>query len=72
MCYQKSMTKQPKKPRGRPSLDGEPMQQIAIRLPAAMIRDVDAIVAGRDEGGRNAVVRELLREALAARKRKTK
>lgn len=45
------------------------MQQIAIRLPAAIIEDVDAIIGDRHgEGARCSVIRELLREALKARK----
>lgn len=44
------------------------MQQIAIRLPGEILEAVDAIIAGRHgEADRTAVIRELLREAIAAR-----
>lgn len=59
--------------RGRPSLDGEPMQQIAIRLPRPMLDAIDGLIEGRlDKPDRTAVMRELLAEALAARTAKRK
>lgn len=67
------MVKQPKRPRGRPSIEGEPMQQIAIRLPDKLLGEVDAIIQERRGGyGRTAVIRELLWEAIDNRKGKRK
>lgn len=67
------MIKQPKRPRGRPSLEGEPMQQIAVRLSADLLEELDAINdARRGAAGRTAVIRELLWEAINARKRKAR
>ena len=67
------MVKQPKRPRGRPSIEGEPMQQIAIRLSTDLLAEVDGIIdARRAGGGRTAVIRELLWEAIDARKGKRK
>jgi metal-responsive CopG/Arc/MetJ family transcriptional regulator len=67
------MVKQPKRPRGRPSLGDEAMPQIAIRLPAELLDEVDAIIeARRGAAGRTAVIRELLWEAIDHRKRKGK
>jgi metal-responsive CopG/Arc/MetJ family transcriptional regulator len=67
--YRHSMVKQPKKPRGRPALGDEAMQQIAIRLSAELLAEVDAInEARRGSGGRTAVIRELLWEAIDKRK----
>jgi len=46
------------------------MQQIAIHLPLDILGDVDKIIEARHgEGDRTAVIRELLRVALAARSR---
>jgi metal-responsive CopG/Arc/MetJ family transcriptional regulator len=64
------MVKQPKRPRGRPALGDEAMQQIAVRLPSDLLDEVDAIIAARRAGGRTAVIRELLWEAIDGRKRK--
>lgn len=62
------MTK-PKKSVGRPRIGKTVMRQIAIRLPDEMIADVDRIIEQRfGEGDRTAVIRELVAEALAARK----
>ena len=58
-----------KRGRGRPLLAEEPMRQIAIRFPAPMLVAIDAIVAKRlDRPDRTAVIRELVAEALEARK----
>ena len=65
MCYVFGMAKQPKRPRGRPSLEGEPMQQIAIRLPEGMLKNIDRIVKdGRGAYGRTHVIRKLLWNAI--------
>jgi metal-responsive CopG/Arc/MetJ family transcriptional regulator len=66
------MVKQPKRPRGRPALGDDAMQQIAIRLPADLLGEVDAIIAARRARGRTAVIRELLWEAIGGRKGKRK
>ena len=67
------MVKQHKRPRGRPSIEGEPMQQIAVRLSAELLGEVDAInETRRGAAGRTAVIRELLWEAIDVRKGKRK
>jgi metal-responsive CopG/Arc/MetJ family transcriptional regulator len=67
------MVKQPKRPRGRPSIEGEPMQQIAVRLSAELLAEVDAINdARRAAAGRTAVIRELLWEAIDKRRKASK
>jgi Arc/MetJ-type ribon-helix-helix transcriptional regulator len=44
---------------------------IALRLPEAVVEQIDAIVATRmDQPDRSAVIRELIVEALAAREKK--
>ena len=44
---------------------------LALRLPEPMIEEIDEIVAERfDQPDRSSVIRELLAEALAARKKK--
>jgi metal-responsive CopG/Arc/MetJ family transcriptional regulator len=46
---------------------------IAIRFPDTMLAEIDAIAAGRlDEPDRSSIVRELVAEALEARKSKTR
>jgi len=46
-------------------------EPIAIRLPVPMMEEIDAIVAGRyDQPDRSAIIRELLAEALATRRKK--
>ena len=71
--YRHGMVKQPKRPRGRPALDGEAMHQIAIRLPDTLLSEVDAIIESRrGSSGRTAVIRELLWEAIDNRKGKRK
>ncbi len=58
--------------RGRPSLGERPMMAVhSIRLPDAMRQEIDAIAASRlDQPDVAQIVRELLAEALAARKRR--
>ena len=47
------------------------MRQIAIRLPDEMLAVIDGLIEGRlDRPDRTAVIRELLAEALTARKPK--
>ena len=51
----------------------EPMKQIAIRFPEEMLVEIDGLIAGRlDRPDRAGIIRELLAEALAARKAKSK
>ena len=63
------MSKQPKRPRGRPALGDEAMQQIAIRLPSDLLGEIDAIIEARRAGARTTIIRELLWEAISSRKR---
>lgn len=59
-----------KKP-GRPLAGEAPMRQIAIRLPDEMLNAIDYLLEDRmDRPDRTAVIRELLAEALKARKSK--
>jgi metal-responsive CopG/Arc/MetJ family transcriptional regulator len=59
------------RPRGRPPGGDSAMQQIAIRLPKPLLAAVDALTAGRlDQPDRSAMIRELLAEAVAARRKK--
>lgn len=61
----------PKGKMGRPLVAAKPMKQIAIRLTDEIIAGVDAIVAERfGQADRTAVIRELLSQALDARRRK--
>jgi metal-responsive CopG/Arc/MetJ family transcriptional regulator len=47
------------------------MQQIAIRLPKPLLAAVDAMTEGRlDQPDRSAIIRELLAEAVAARRKR--
>jgi Arc/MetJ-type ribon-helix-helix transcriptional regulator len=59
---------------GRPPKQGGkamPYAPLTIRVPEAIIEEVDAIVAGRlDQPDRSSVIRELLAEALIARRKK--
>lgn len=65
------MTKTEKRGPGRPPKGTRAMKQIAIRLPDDMLDQVDDIIAERfGLPDRTAVIRELVAEALAARKRK--
>lgn len=49
----------------------EPMKQIAIRFPEPMLAEIDALIAGRlDRPDRASIIRELIAEALQARKAK--
>lgn len=67
------MTKKRKRPRGRPSLGEDAMEQIAIRFPKAMLTAVDAIIVGRlDRPDRSSIIRELVAEALRSREKRGK
>lgn len=58
------------KRRGRPPKGDSSMRQIAIRLPVALIVDLDAYAAARrDCPDRSAVIRELLVAGLQKAKR---
>ena len=60
--------------RGRPPLGVKAVKTpIAIRFPDTMLSEIDTIIAGRmDEPGRSDVIRELVVEALEARKTKVR
>jgi metal-responsive CopG/Arc/MetJ family transcriptional regulator len=61
------------RPMGRPPKFGRAMlhSPIALRLPEAVVEQIDAIVADRlDQPDRSAVIRELIVEALTAREKK--
>ena len=61
--------KKAQKRMGRPPLAGEPMTQIAIRVPASVLEDVQEIVNERyGQTDRTAVIRELLVSAITTRK----
>jgi Arc/MetJ-type ribon-helix-helix transcriptional regulator len=67
----KAVTTRPKA--GRPLKGDTRMRQIAIRLPDEMLAAIDSLLVERmDRPDRTAVIRELLAEAIAARKRKDK
>jgi metal-responsive CopG/Arc/MetJ family transcriptional regulator len=59
---------------GRPPLqEGVTMHQIAIRLPEPILAMIDEFIAGRlDAKNRSDMIRELLAEAIEARKRRNK
>jgi Arc/MetJ-type ribon-helix-helix transcriptional regulator len=64
------MTKSPSQGRPR-TLGGRPplMPPLPVRFPGPMVQEIDTIVAGRfDQPDRSSVIRELLAEALAARR----
>jgi metal-responsive CopG/Arc/MetJ family transcriptional regulator len=65
--------KQPKR-MGRPPLnEGVNMHQIAVRLPEPILVTIDEFLAGRlDAKNRSDMIRELLAEAIEARKAKGK
>ena len=45
------------------------MVQLAIRFPKPMLTAIDKVIAGRlDQPDRSAIIRELIAEALAARR----
>ena len=45
------------------------MKQIAVRFPEEMLAEIDAVISGRlDRPDRASVIRELIAEALQARK----
>ena len=58
------------RPRGRPPKEGVTMHQIAIRLPEPMLEAIDGLTTGRlDQPDRSTTIRELIAEAIEARKR---
>jgi Arc/MetJ-type ribon-helix-helix transcriptional regulator len=66
------MTSKPKRGPGRPPKEGKAMMTpIPVRFPEEMIEAIEAIQAKRmDRPEKSAVIRELVAEALTARKRK--
>ena len=65
------IAKPKQRPRGRPPGGDSTMQQIAIRLPKPLLAAVDEMTIGQlDQPDRSAIIRELLAEAVAARKKK--
>jgi metal-responsive CopG/Arc/MetJ family transcriptional regulator len=66
------MVKQPKK-RGRPPVGDKPMTQLAVRFPDELLGAIDEIVAERyGQSDRTSIIRELVAQALADRKRTRK
>ena len=65
------IAKKNRRPIGRPPKDGSKAMRyspLAVRLPEAMISQIDAIAADRlDQPDRSTVIRQLLAEALEAR-----
>jgi len=62
------IAKKDKRPRGRPTKE-DTMDQIAIRLPKPILAEIDNIIAGRlDAKNRSDMIRELLAEAIEARR----
>jgi hypothetical protein len=66
------MTSKPKRGAGRPPIHGKAMMTpIPVRFPQAMIEAIEAIQVERmDRPEKGAIIRELVAEALAARKKK--
>jgi hypothetical protein len=66
------MTSKAKRGVGRPPKEGKAMMTpIPVRFPEQMIEAIEAIQAERmDRPDKSAVIRELVAEALAARKKK--
>ncbi|MFZ4807490.1 MAG: hypothetical protein ACOYLQ_09555 [Hyphomicrobiaceae bacterium] len=63
------MTKRPT-PRGRPRKHGEIMLPRMVRFPGPMIDEIEAIAAARIDGADiSSVIRELIAEALSARRK---
>jgi len=59
-----SQAQRPRTPGGRP-----PLTPVALRFPEPMVEEIDSIAERRLDGAnRSTVIRELLVEALAARK----
>lgn len=59
------------KARGRPRLGARPSVQVAIRFPAEMIETIDEMAEIRlDKPDRAVLIRELLAEALEARRKR--
>jgi Arc/MetJ-type ribon-helix-helix transcriptional regulator len=54
-----------KKKRGRPATGTDPA--VAVRLPPSVLAEVDGLAAA-DDASRSDAIRELIEEALAARK----
>jgi hypothetical protein len=66
------MAKPIRRQSGRPPIGDTSMHQIALRLPKPMLAAIDEMLADRlDQPERSAIIRELLAEALAARKKRT-
>lgn len=57
---------------GRPAKPASERQaQVAVRFPPALLAEVDALAASRlDAPDRSSIIRELVAEALSARKQK--
>jgi hypothetical protein len=66
------MSPKPKsRSRGRPPAGDDTMQQIALRLPKPLLAAIDEFTEGRlDAPDRSAIIRELLAEAVAARRKR--
>jgi hypothetical protein len=68
------MAKKSKRGPGRPPLDVKAMMRpIPVRFPEPMIAEIEAIMAARmDQPDKGAVIRELVAEAIEARKARKK
>jgi metal-responsive CopG/Arc/MetJ family transcriptional regulator len=65
------MTTKTKRPRGRPSLGDDAMEQLAVRFPKPMLAAIDEIIEGRlDRPDRSQIIRELIAEGLEARRKR--
>ncbi len=62
------MSKPTKRPPGRPAkLEADRFDLVSVRLPKALIHDIDVFCAGRrDAPDRSTAIRELLVKGLAA------
>ena len=69
----KAKAKSHSKSPGRPPKGRQTMHQIALRLPVEMLDEIDKMIEGRlDQPEKSAVIRELLAEAITARKRRNR
>lgn len=59
---------------GRPrKAAAQRLGQVAVRFPAGLLAEVDAVAGARlDKPDRSSIIRELVAEAITARKRKGK
>ena len=71
MRYSLAMKKPVKRPRGRPRKGASIMEPRMIRFPPELIKAIEDLYVGRlDQPDFSSMVRELLAEAVQARRRK--